>query len=863
MKNYLINFYTSYGLLGVAATVAVIIKMALFYFFIGSITNVVAVFAVSCILLYLLFSSFQNKWIPAGIFAAFSILLFCDVMYSSFFNRYLSVNMLGAVSMLGDITASIAEVFRASFLLLFVDVILVFACLIKRRFNVKNENMMAKQNIEEDEFWATFEEDLATVAEADASAAPDSLLVGRTKGRSISKAAKNPVLKWVLSHTKQLAAGFIILLLIVNVTGSAFITSIANQEIITYRFKDIANRVFATEQDTGLLAFRDTYRHEIDGPFFGAAEGRNLIVIQIESLQNFVIGLEYNGQEVTPVLNRLIAEENTTYFDNFFQQVASGNTSDAEFTANHAILGSIMSYTNRLYGSRNYFRGLPAMLREKGYDTAVFHAFERKNFWHRDTTFPNWGFNRFFGGLNDRPGDGVFTMTEWMGWGLVDTHFYEQTLDFMEELSEPFYSFVISLSNHHPYEMLEHYRFFELLPEDEGTMVGNYLQSVAFTDYALGLFLDGLKERGWYDNSLIVIFADHLGLTRSPEIDESMERLLGRSYDFDVMLNLPFIVTLPNSDVDIRQTISVAGGQIDVFPTIAYLMGFPRLDTLYLGHNLYAITEGLVAQQTHMTRGSFFMNDIAFEMSRDGVFQHGRAWNFRTGESVPLDDVYEHFIRSMQIINTSEYILRSDAVRRIFLDGENIRHAFDVDVARTHPPEIVIAGAPGEPANTIKAIQYSHRHDYRFIRVEMGWTERINDNDPYPIVINDAGDVLMTHHELIQWMQAHANTNIIVSIERSGDFFMRVMTEHSPAIADRLILELPQLYEYTGRHDAILNLSNVSQSAAEIRAFVDINHVWAIMMTQEESEGRFAELMDIGTVIYIVSETDGTIVRAN
>ena len=55
-------------------------------------------------------------------------------------------------------------------------------------------------------------------------------------------------------------------------------------------------------------------------------------MIQVESMQDFVIGREYEGQELTPNLNALI-EGNATYFDNFYQQVGSGNTSDAEFAA--------------------------------------------------------------------------------------------------------------------------------------------------------------------------------------------------------------------------------------------------------------------------------------------------------------------------------------------------------------------------------------------------------------------------------------------------------------------------------------------------------------------------------------------------
>src|SRR5690606_21645627 len=64
----------------------------------------------------------------------------------------------------------------------------------------------------------------------------------------------------------------------------------------------------------------------------GLAAGRNVIVVQLESLQNFLIGMELNGQEITPVLNRLAREH--FYFPRFYQQVGQGSTSDAEFVMN-------------------------------------------------------------------------------------------------------------------------------------------------------------------------------------------------------------------------------------------------------------------------------------------------------------------------------------------------------------------------------------------------------------------------------------------------------------------------------------------------------------------------------------------------
>jgi phosphoglycerol transferase MdoB-like AlkP superfamily enzyme len=297
--------------------------------------------------------------------------------------------------------------------------------------------------------------------------------------------------------------------------------------------------------------------------------------------------------------------------------------------------------------------------------------------------YPAEGFDLFYGGLDDhRMGD--YHLTEWMGWGLPDSEFYKQTLPFMEKLSQPFYSFVISLSNHHPFEMLDHYKFIELLPDDEGTLVGNYLQSAAYTDWSLGLFLDGLKDAGLYYNSVIAIYGDHQGLTMEGDTPALMERLLGTPYDFDVMMNIPLIISMPNIEnapedlrttasavaasslesapvADIRRTVHTVGGQIDFLPTVAYLFGIDDLD-VHLGHNLLTADKGFVAVQAYMRRGSFITDDTLFEMSRDGAVTNSRVIDRRTREPVSVLSHLTEYERSLNILFASEFILNGDVI---------------------------------------------------------------------------------------------------------------------------------------------------------------------------------------------------------
>ncbi|MDR1245861.1 MAG: LTA synthase family protein [Clostridiales Family XIII bacterium] len=713
----------------VCAAALVGLKLLLFYAFIGVKPYFAAVWFLTCLFTCLFFSVFHNKWIPAAVYFVLSLIMFADVTYNSFFNHYLSVNMLGAVGMLDDIGASILEVLRPSFFLIPLDAVAILCMLAIWRVvqnredfadwilseTIGAEDGRGENTVSAGAVGAETGQD-ADTAFSDAVNADSNfisgfslyddlhdtaldeyytevrLLTGRSekKKRLRERRRKLPVKLFTqLARLGRINYGIAIVIvlcvLIGNPFGSNLITSLSNQEIYAYHLGDALFRGerdgMASRPDAMELILADNYSDEKNGPLFGVAQGRNLIVIQLESFQNFVVGLNYNEQEITPNLNRLI-EDNTVYFDQFFHQVGAGNTSDAEFAINNSICGSSRYFTYKLF-SNNTFRGLPVLLKEKGYSTAVFHAYEDILFWNRAEMYPAEGFDLFYGGLDDhRMGD--YHLTEWMGWGLPDSEFYKQTLPFMEKLPQPFYSFVISLSNHHPFEMLDHYQFIDLLPEDEGTLVGNYLQSAAYTDWSLGIFLDGLKNAGLYYNSLIAIYGDHQGLTQEGDTPIHMERLLGKPYDFDVMMNIPLIISMPDIEsasedlrttasavsasalalrpaVDIRGTVHTVGGQIDFLPTAAYLLGIEDL-AVHFGHNLLTADKGFVAVQTYMPRGSFITDDTLFEMSRDGAFDYSRVTDRRTREPVSVFSHIEEHERSLNIQFASELVLDEDMI---------------------------------------------------------------------------------------------------------------------------------------------------------------------------------------------------------
>lgn len=636
-----------------------IIKPLLFYRLMGIQFNLLFLWVATALILILLFGSFKKLWVPYGLYVLFSALMFCDVTYNAYFNGYLSLNVIGSAKYLGDVGDVVKAVIRPEFWLLFVDLPLLavgifrLSTIRKERLGVSGRERLALSG----------KKRLAVVGKERLAVSEEKRLAVTGEKRLVvaEKEWLSPMRKEWFSAV--LLVGMVSFLVLGSISLSSTLRSAGNLEFFSVRIKDMlqTTTTFGTQHaDLGEEASYVVEEEQQDS-LFGIARGKNLIVIQMEALQNFVINREYEGQEITPNLNRLIREEGTLYFDRYYMQIAAGNTSDAEFATNNSLYGTEKSYTYELY-KENTFRGLPVLLKERGYSTVAMHGYDGA-FWSRKEMYPVQGFDRFIDAEGYEP-------SVVHGWGILDEEFYLQSVDYLKEQVQPFYSFMVSLSNHTPFVMNEEYCRLNLSEKHRGTRFGNYLNSTAYADYAIGVFLDVLKEAGLYENSVIAIYGDHFGLAQRDENNEElMSEFLGKPYRFDGMANVPLIIHIPGEEVN--ETFSIAGGQMDFLPTMAYLMGFEELDTIYLGQNLLTAEAGFVAQNRYAPRGSFITDDIIFMMSYDMVFENSRAWAIDTGEEVPLEGLKSLADRSVALIAASEKCLEEDSIAELPAGGSS------------------------------------------------------------------------------------------------------------------------------------------------------------------------------------------------
>jgi len=281
---------------------------------------------------------------------------------------------------------------------------------------------------------------------------------------------------------------------------------------------------------------------------------KNVVIIIVECLaQEFVGGLNkeskidgYKGY--TPFLDSLIGE--SLVFEHSF---ANGRKS---IDAMPSILASIPSlstnYVLSIY-SNNAIKGLPALLKTKGYDCSFLHGAPNGSMGFQ--AFANMaGFDHYYGRTeygNNADFDG------W--WGIWDEPFLQYCVDIFNQKKQPFMASIFTVSSHHPYVLPQQY---------ENTIPKGALpvhQTIGYTDYALRRFFESASKEPWFDNTVFVITADHT----TESVYDEYKTIVG-------MFKVPIIFYEPGNENmkgvkegDIIQ-------QIDIMPTVLNYLHFDQ-----------------------------------------------------------------------------------------------------------------------------------------------------------------------------------------------------------------------------------------------------------------------------------------------
>ncbi|WP_313755627.1 sulfatase-like hydrolase/transferase [Tissierella sp.] len=662
---------------------------------------------------------------------------------------------------------------------------------------------------------------------------------------------------------------------IIHVNTIGQIQSLTAQELYFYHISDIAKNINKSKKQKNIdftmedLEDIKNRTNLKDGKLTGIGKDKNLIVLQVEALQSFVINLNYNNQEITPNLNKLIKDSSSLYYNRYYQLIGRGNTSDAEFVSHNSLHPSLEEPTYSQYEG-NRFYGLPWILRDKGYTAWAMHGY-KKEFWNREKAYVNQGFQRFIS-------EEDYNFDEIIGFGIRDEDFLKQSIGYLKELdsinSNPFYAFIVTLTSHSPFNIPEEYRMLKIRPEHEDTILGNYLQAIHYADKEIGKFIEDLKREGLYDNTVIALYGDHFAIQNGDEeIDNIMTELLGCKYDYDSMMNIPLIIHVPGEEIN--ETMSTVGSPIDFYPTILNIMGYKNEKGLMLGRDLTNYKEeNYVFPQTYLLKGSFIGKDTMFVMARDGLFDNSKAYDLNTREELDRNEFRKMYDEIIKEINKSDFILKKDLLKYYIDNNGEIDLSILTEQNILKNKKIV-----SFYYNSLEELNSAYDKGYRVLAVDIELTvddgiillkdwywyyDNLFENpkdrrltlEEFKELKMKENKTQMTIEDLIEWMDKHKDAYIIL---RHGEVDNKVFVntfKNYPVLIDRCIVEIKNFRQYLtvtyrGFNKVILNPIQENYTDEEILDFVTMHpHVGVILDKERAKTDLSKKLKKKGLSVY-------------
>lgn len=489
------------------------------------------------------------------IYFAMSLLLFANVSYYREFTDFITINtMLGAGKVASGLGESALRLFRPYDVLYFLDVIVISALLIRKKIKMDDSPVRARMAF-----------------------AISTMAVMIFSGNLFLAEADRPELL-----TRTFSRDYLVKYLGIN----AFTVYDGVQ---TYQASQVRAQASANDMKD-VENYVDGHYAAPNDEYYGLAKGRNVIYIHLESTQQFLIDYKLKDEngvehEVTPFLNSLYHSNETFSFDNFFHQVKAGKTSDAETLMDNSLFGLNQGALMTQLGGQNTFESAPNILnQEAGYSSAVFHG-NAGNFWNRNETYKRWGYQNFFdSGYYDVNDDNSFQ------YGLHDKPFFQQSVKYLEHLQQPFYSKFIAVSNHFPYSEFKNDDAGFPMANTSDETINGYFATANYLDKSVQEFFNYLKASGLYDNSVIVLYGDHYGISTSR--NKNLAELIGKDknswngFDDAQMQRVPYMIHVPGQTKGgINHTY---GGQVDAMPTLMHLLGIDTKNYIQLGQDLFS-----------------------------------------------------------------------------------------------------------------------------------------------------------------------------------------------------------------------------------------------------------------------------------
>lgn len=599
---------------------------------------------------YLFKPKYQFRYFFSWLFFAVALAI-ANTIYYQFFKSFISVNLISTASMIGEVNDSLFEKMHFyQFLYLIYLFIFIF---IHKKLSKKNYYF------------------------------------------EVEKIEKG---KRMFTYTLA-SSGIIVLLLSITLTGTDLSRLIKqwNRDYVVQKFGlyvyTINDMVQSMQPkidtlfgyDESAKTFREYYscrwanENKKKNEYTDIFKGRNVVFIHMESMQNFLLDLELNGEKVTPNINKLASEG--IYFSRFYPQISTGTSSDTEFTLLTGLMPSASGTVFVNYYDRDY-KSMPKYFDDLGYYTFSMHA-NNAEYWNRKAMHNSLGYKKFYA----KDSYEVPTDTKdpnYVGLGLSDKSFFKQILPILNDINDtksPYFGTIITLSNHSPFNAVSKYDPFDVTmkytevnengEEEEktakyidGTPMGNYVKSAHYADAALGQFFEDVENGSFADDTVFILYGDHEARLAKSQFDllynydpKTDERILEDdenyysldNYKYDLLKNTPLIIW--TKDKKFQKEITDVMGMYDILPTVANMFGFE--EKYALGHDIFSDNEKIVV----FPNGNVLTNKVYYSNLNNNYV-------VLTDETIDEDYITRISSNAEKILDVSNGIIRHDLIKK-------------------------------------------------------------------------------------------------------------------------------------------------------------------------------------------------------
>ena len=362
-----------------------------------------------------------------------------------------------------------------------------------------------------------------------------------------------------------------------------------------YTFRDIQLALFpgggdlSAEERAEIDAYAQTRGHE-DNAMHGALAGKNLILIQLEAIDTWML-------DYMPNLKAL-KERGISFSNHYTPAYITAGTFNTEFIVNTGLFPATTGTTTSVYTHNLYPGSLAHLFRDKGYRANSFHGSEA-DVYNRGRIHETWGY-AYHSGRD-------MGMDNYMMDSQLSVAFDEMTA------GAPFFTFIITYSGHGAYSETNpiYLAHAQEAQAQAARTDGNYVYAVGHameTDAFVGELIAYLEEKDLLETTALVFYADHYNYYM---MNDPLNMEIKGVDSLNLLQHTDWFIY---SEDLAPQVVEKHTSSLDVLPTLANLFDLDADYALLAGDDAFSAAGGYVIFNDNTWTGT--QEDVSAEIAR-------------------------------------------------------------------------------------------------------------------------------------------------------------------------------------------------------------------------------------------------------